>query len=60
MKTTDWKALAQACGFDIPAADVEAAARRLEALEEIVRPLALTLTPDQEPAASFRADVESE
>ena len=35
-------------------------ARRLEALEEAIRPLALTLTPDREPATLFRADLENE
>lgn len=57
---TDWKAMAHARGLDIPAADLESVARRLAALEEAVRPLALTLTPDQEPALSFRAQLENE
>ena len=57
---TDWKAIAHARGFDIPAADLDSVARRLEALEEAIRPLALTLTPDREPATLFRADLENE
>lgn len=52
--------MAHARGLDIPAADLESVARRLAALEEAVRPLALTLTPDQEPALSFRAQLENE
>ena len=52
--------MAHARGFEIPEADLDSVARRLEALEEAIRPLALTLTPDQEPAASFRADLENE
>jgi len=57
---TDWKALAAARGLKIPAADLEAATRRLDALEETFRPLAQALTPDQEPAVAFRADAEAE
>jgi hypothetical protein len=57
---TDWKAMAHARGLDIPAPDLESVAQRLEALEEAVHPLALTLTPDQEPALSFRAQLENE
>ena len=57
---TDWKALARACGLEIPEADLDAIAPRLDALEHAFRPLALKLTPDQEPAVTFRADVETE
>ncbi len=56
----DWKALAQARGLNIPETDLDAIAPRLDALEEIFRPRALKLTPDQEPAVTFRADVETE
>ena len=56
---TDWKALARARGLDIPEEDVEAIAPRLDALDEAFRPPARALTPDQEPATVFRADVES-
>ncbi len=56
----DWKGLARARGLDIPDADLEALAPRLDALEAAFRPLARQLTFDQEPAAPFRADPESE
>ena len=57
---TDWKALARARRLDIPEADVEAIAARLDALETAIRPLAAKLTPDQEPALRFHAGVETE
>lgn len=57
---TDWRALAQARRLDIPERDVDAIAGRLDALEAAIRPLAQKLTPDQEPALGFRADVETE
>lgn len=57
---TDWKGIARARGLAIPEAEIEAIAPRLEALESAFRPLAAKLTPDQEPAAVFRADPESE
>ena len=56
----DWKAIATARGLEIPEADGEAIAPRLDALEAAFRPAALKLTFDQEPAVTFRADVESE
>jgi hypothetical protein len=59
-KGTDWNALAQARRLDIPEGDVEAIAARLDTLEAAIRPLAQKLTPDQEPALGFRADVENE
>ena len=52
--------MAHARGFDIPAADLDSVAHRLEALEEAIRPLSLTLTPDREPATLFRAGLENE
>ena len=52
--------MAHARGVDIPAADLDSVAERLEALEEAIRPLALALTPDREPAILFRADLENE
>ena len=52
--------MARARGLDIPAPDLEFVAHRLEVLEEAVRPLALMLTPDQEPALAFRAHLENE
>ena len=57
---TDWKGIARARGLAIPEAEIEAIGPRLDALEAAFRPLAVKLTPDQEPAAVFRADPESE
>ena len=54
----DWKAIAQALGIDRP--DLEQITARVEALQVIFRPAALELTPEQEPAAVFRADPEAE
>jgi hypothetical protein len=54
----DWKAIARAQGIDRP--DLEQITARVEALERIFRPAALELTPEQEPAAVFRADPEGE
>ena len=56
----DWKALAKARGIEIPETELELIRPRLDALEQAFRPLAQRLTPDQEPAAVFRADPESE
>ena len=55
---TDWKAIAKARGLNIPANDLDLLSGRLIVLEEAFRPLALQLTPDQEPALVFHADVE--
>lgn len=52
----DWKAMAKARGIETP--DLDLILQRQAALEEIFRPLARKLTPDQEPAVAFRADVE--
>jgi len=57
---SDWKGIAQARGLDIPEADLDLVAQRLDALEQAFRPLARALAPDQEPAAAFRADPEGE
>lgn len=57
---TDWKGIARARGLAIPEAEIEAIAPRLDALEAAFRPLVAKLTPDQEPAAVFHADPESE
>ncbi|HLK47734.1 MAG TPA: hypothetical protein VKT49_06350 [Bryobacteraceae bacterium] len=56
----DWKAAARVRGLEIPDADVDGIAPRLDALEEAFRTPALQLKPDQEPAATFHADVENE
>ena len=50
---TDWKALAAARCPDIPPAAVSAAVPSLQALEAAFRPLAISLTPDVEPAVTF-------
>ena len=54
----DWKAIAKAQGIEPQ--DLEQITARVEALERILRPAALELTPDEEPAALFRADPEAE
>jgi len=54
----DWPLIAKAAGLDIPAKDVAKHSQPLNGLEEVFRPLANTLTPELEPAAVFRADVE--
>lgn len=54
----DWISIAKAAGLDIPAKDVSRIAEPLNSLEEVFRPLAASLTPEMEPAASFRADQE--
>lgn len=56
----DWKSLAKARGLAIPDAALDLIAPRLDALEELFRPRTLDLTPADEPAAAFRADVEIE
>ena len=56
----DWKAIAKARGLEIPAADLELIAPRLDALEQAFRPLARALTPDQEPAPAFDAERDGE
>jgi hypothetical protein len=54
----DWTALAKASGLDIPPKDVAKNSPPLNSLEEVFRPLAKSLTPEMEPAATFRADQE--
>jgi hypothetical protein len=54
----DWKAAAEAWRLDIPQAGLERIAPRLDALDEIFRPLADGLKPDHEPACAFHANVE--
>jgi hypothetical protein len=56
----DWKAVAQARGLEIPAAEVDRVVAPLEALEEIFRPLVQELTPDLEPCTTFHGDLETE
>jgi hypothetical protein len=54
----DWAATAKAAGLDIPAKDISRIVQPLNGLEEVFRPLAESLTPEMEPAVSFRADEE--
>ena len=56
----DWKALAQARGLAIPAADLDRLTATLDSLEETFRPLADGLTPGLEPAVTFRASEDGE
>jgi hypothetical protein len=51
----DWRAIAQAYGLPLTAAELDRIARSLEALEEAFRPLVGDLTPDLEPCLEFRA-----
>jgi hypothetical protein len=54
----DWSAIATAYGLDIPAKDAARNSQPLNSLDEVFRPLAKSLTPEMEPAATFRADQE--
>lgn len=53
----DWKAIAEAWQLQIPEADLEQIAPRLDTLYDVFLPLAKDLQPDQEPAAAFDADL---
>jgi hypothetical protein len=55
---TDWNSIAKGAGLEIPAKDLGQIAQPLNGLEEALRPLVRSLTPDMEPAAAFRADEE--
>ena len=54
----DWTLIAKAAGLDIPAKDAGRIAQPLNALDETFRPMVRNLTPEMEPALSFRADEE--
>jgi hypothetical protein len=54
----DWPSIAKAAGLDIPAKEASRHCQPLDSLEEVFRPLADALTPEMEPAFSFRADEE--
>jgi hypothetical protein len=54
----DWNLIAKASAPDIPASDAARAGQSLNGLEELFRPLTQSLTPEMEPASSFRADPE--
>lgn len=56
----DWKALAQARGLALPAADLDRLTAPLASIEEIFRPLAEGLTPGMEPAVTFRPSEDEE
>jgi hypothetical protein len=56
----NWRAMAQAHGLDLPAAELDRLAPPLEALEETFRPLVKSLTPDLEPAVEFRMEEDVE
>lgn len=57
-KPIDWKKLAEAWQLEIPEADLERIAPRLEALHEIFLPLSEGLQSDQEPAIVFQPNSE--
>ena len=56
----DWRSIAKASGFAIPAADLERVAPVLEALEESFRPLSAGLRPDDEPSVEFHPEEDVE
>jgi hypothetical protein len=56
----DWKAMAVASGTGIPAEDVERVTKPLVGLEQTFRPLANSLTFDEEPATAFDAAEDAE
>jgi len=58
--TKDWRALAQARGLEIPAAELDRIAPALDALEQAFRPLAERLPPELEPSFLFRAEEDSQ
>ena len=49
----DWKALANAGGYDISAPDIDRVLEPLKALENAFRPLVKDLPSDLEPATGF-------
>jgi hypothetical protein len=51
----DWQAMAAASGTGIPAQDVERVTKPFVGLEQTFRPLANSLTFDEEPATAFDA-----
>jgi hypothetical protein len=54
----DWTLIAKAVAPDIPSKEASKATVPLNSLDEVFRPLAKSLTPEMEPAATFRADQE--
>jgi hypothetical protein len=51
---TDWKALAQARGLNLPDKELDRISAPLAALEAAFRPLVAGLTPGQEPDTELR------
>jgi hypothetical protein len=56
MPMKNWKAIAEAGGFDIPAAELDRIAEPLRALEKSFRPLVEDLEPELEPLTVLRAE----
>jgi hypothetical protein len=54
----NWKAIAEASGLDIPAAELDRIAAPLGALESSFRPLVRDLEPDLEPLTVLRPEDE--
>jgi hypothetical protein len=52
----DWIAMARANGLDLPPQEMDRIAQPLAALQEIFQPLVHQLTPEIEPASSFRME----
>ena len=52
----DWKAIAQASGFEIPPAEIDRIADPLNTLEAAFRPLVKDLRFDIEPATVYRSE----
>jgi hypothetical protein len=52
----DWEGIAKASGVEIPAAELQRAAKTLDALEATFRPLVASLEVSLEPAAVFQAE----
>jgi len=57
--TTDWEALAKACGLELSPAELDRVIEPLRALERRFRPLANGLSSNLHPATTFRANPES-
>jgi hypothetical protein len=56
----DWKALAKANGAPSSGKELDRITEPLEALEESLRRLTVDLSPDLEPATSFRVEADHE
>ena len=58
--TKNWRAMAQAQGFDLSAAEWERVAPSLDALDQAFRPLVAPITAGAEPAFRFCAEEDAE